>query len=374
MGFDGSDRCPAWVDNKINKVDNERASHHSDKAVGKLRKRGEEIRQFILDNVTDHPRDVAGIAATKFDISRQAINKHIRRLVEQNAIFAEGSTKDRSYHLYPQTEWKKTYSLSGQLEEDIVWATDIKPQIQDFPENAQDIWSYGFNEMLNNAIDHSVGQSVHILLEKTSVDTKIVIRDDGEGIFKKIQRVLKLHDERHSILELAKGKLTTDPARHTGEGIFFASRMFDKFDILSGNVYFSHEFSKTEDWILESQEFQPGTTVVMKLKNNTSRTSKQVFDQFSSGDDYAFNKTVVPVRLAQYGDERLVSRSQAKRLLARIDRFKVVIFDFSGVESVGQAFADELFRVFGNQHPDVKLMALNANENVNRMILRAKSH
>lgn len=374
MGFDGSDRCPAWVDNKINKVDNERASHHSDKAVVKLRKRGEEIRQFILDNVTDHPRDVAGIAATKFDISRQAINKHIRRLVEQNAIFAEGSTKDRSYHLYPQTEWKKTYSLSGQLEEDIVWATDIKPQIQDFPENAQDIWSYGFNEMLNNAIDHSVGQSVHILLEKTSVDTKIVIRDDGEGIFKKIQRVLKLHDERHSILELAKGKLTTDPARHTGEGIFFASRMFDKFDILSGNVYFSHEFSKTEDWILESQKFQPGTTVVMKLKNNTSRTSKQVFDQFSSGDDYAFNKTVVPVRLAQYGDERLVSRSQAKRLLARIDRFKVVIFDFSGVESVGQAFADELFRVFGNQHPDVKLMALNANENVNRMILRAKSH
>jgi len=44
---------------------------------------------------------------------------------------------------------------------------------------------------------------------------------------------------------LAKGKLTTDPKRHSGEGIFFSSRMFDEFDILSGGV-FSHINSKIE--------------------------------------------------------------------------------------------------------------------------------
>ena len=56
------------------------------------------------------------------------------------------------------------------------------------------------------------------------------------GIFKKIQKALDLLDERHAILELAKGKLTTDPKHHTGEGIFFTSRMFDEFTILSGGV------------------------------------------------------------------------------------------------------------------------------------------
>jgi hypothetical protein len=52
------------------------------------------------------------------------------------------------------------------------------------------------------------------------------------------------------------------------------------------------------------------------------------------------------VRLAKYGNDQLISRSQAKRLLARIELFKIVLFDFSGVETIGQAFADEIFRVF----------------------------
>ena len=98
-----------------------------------------------------------------------------------------------------------------------------------------------------------------------------------------------------------------------------------------------------------------------------------MFDNFSSGEDYAFTKTVVPVSLAQYGDETLVSRSQAKRLLAGVDKFKVVVFDFSGVESVGQAFADEVFRVFRKQHPEMEIVSINANKAVAQMISRAES-
>ena len=55
-------------------------------------------------------------------------------------------------------------------------------------------------------------------------------------------------------------------------------------------------------------------------------------------DDYSFAKTVVPVRLAKIGDENLVSRSQAKRLLQRVDRFRCVVLDFDQVGSIGQAF------------------------------------
>ncbi len=341
--------------------------------MSKVRKRGEQIRQFILTNVEGHPRDIAALAVQEFGITRQAVNKHIKRLVEQKALSFKGSTNSRSYYLHPLIEWRKIYSLDTSLEEDIVWDSDIKPLLSDLPDNVKDIWIYGFTEMLNNAIDHSSGTKVFIEVKRTSLSTEIMIDDDGEGIFRKIQRSLELHDERHAVLELAKGKLTTDPDRHSGEGIFFTSRMFDRFAILSGNVYFSHQFNKAEDWIFENDSSQDGTSVFMELDNNTSRTSKQVFDSFSSGDDYAFNKTVVPVRLAQYGDERLVSRSQAKRLLANVDKFKIVIFDFSEVEAIGQAFADEVFRVFKKQHPEIQIVDLNANEEVKKMLNRATS-
>jgi len=344
----------------------------SEAEVVKVRKRGEQIRQFILTNVGEHPNDVAALASQTFGITRQAVNKHIQRLVEQKSLLVKGSTKNKSYQLHPLVQWARIYPLNGNLEEDRVWDSDIKPLLLELPDNVRDIWIYGFTEMLNNAIDHSSGEQVTIHVEKTAIDTEIVIWDDGEGIFKKIQRELNLQDERHAVLELAKGKLTTDPDRHSGQGIFFTSRMFDRFTICSGNVYFSHEFNESEDWVLERHQLRVGTGVFMKLANNTARQSKQVFDSFSTGDDYAFTKTVVPVELAQYGDEKLVSRSQAKRLLTGVDKFKVVVFDFSGVEAIGQAFADEVFRVFKKQHPEIELLRMNTNQSVDQMIRRAE--
>lgn len=339
-----------------------------------IRKRGEQIRQFILDNVEQHPTDIVNISCQAFDISRQTVNKHIQRLIEQKAIIAKGSTRNRHCYLHPLAEWTEIFPLDNTISEDIVWRNHIAPLLGELSENVMDIWHYGVTEIFNNAIDHSGGQLASVMLKKTATASEIVIYDNGEGIFKKIQRVLGLFDERHSVLELAKGKLTTDPDNHSGEGIFFSSRMFDSFTILSGNVYFSHMHGEVEDWIFEHQESQTGTVVVMKLSNQSPRTSKQVFDNFTSDDDYGFTKTVVPVRLTQYGDDKLVSRSQAKRLLNRVDKFKIVIFDFNDVESIGQAFADEIFRVFANRHPDMELVSLNANSSVNQMISRATSH
>jgi hypothetical protein len=77
--------------------------------------------------------------------------------------------------------------------------------------------------------------------------------------------------------------------------------------------------------------------------------------------------------LAQYGDEKLISRSQAKRLLARFDRFKTVVLDFTGVESIGQAFADEVFRVFGQEHPRTEFLETNTCPAVQQMIDRART-
>jgi STAS-like domain of unknown function (DUF4325) len=227
--------------------------------------------------------------------------------------------------------------------------------------------------MFNNVIDHSGASEVTVSVLRSAAQTKVEISDNGAGIFKKIQHALNLDDARHAVLELAKGKFTTDPKNHSGEGIFFSSRMFDGFAIRSGDVYFSHDFDEKEDWILPTQADLRGTFVHMALGNHTTRTAKKISDKFSSGDDYGFTTTVVPVRLMQYGDENLLSRSQAKRLLSRFDRFKVVILDFAGVAMIGQSFADEIFRVFSLAHSEIELVVTNATSDVKRMIARAKA-
>jgi STAS-like domain of unknown function (DUF4325)/Histidine kinase-like ATPase domain len=233
------------------------------------------------------------------------------------------------------------------------------------------LWQHGFTEMFNNAVDHSEGTRIHVRVRRTAATLEMTISDDGVGIFRKIQDRMHLLDERHAILELSKGKLTTDPTRHTGEGIFFTSRMFDSFDILAGGVSFSHSESGANDWIRETSQLQTGTTVWMRLRNDSTRTTKSVIDEYVSGEDYDFSRTVVPVVLAQYVADPLISRSQAKRVLSRVELFRTVMFDFSGVESIGQSFADEIFRVFSKAHPDIDLQVAHANAAVRKMISRA---
>ena len=81
-------------------------------------------------------------------------------------------------------------------------------------------------------------------------------------------------------------------------------------------------------------------------------------------------RTHVPLRLAKYEGEQLVSQSQAKRLLARVDRFSEVMLDFDGVSTIGQAFADEIFRVYSKSHQDVEIVAINTAPEVQQMIDR----
>jgi hypothetical protein len=326
-----------------------------------------------LENVASHPRDIAKVTAVNFGTSRQAINKHLQNLVAEKILLQEGKTRNRSYKLCALAELSKVYPLTSKLEEDVVWREDILPFLGQMPGNVVDIWRYGFTEMFNNAIDHSNAAHVSVQFTKTATATEICVYDNGVGIFKKIQSALGLLDERHAVLELSKGKLTTDPKNHTGEGIFFASRMFDQYRILASGVYFSHQHGDEMDWVLERQTPGTGTAVFMRLNNHTARTTSKVYSQFQSGDDLGFTKTVVPVRLAQYGDDKLVSRSQAKRLLVRVDRFKTVLLDFAEVTSIGQAFADEIFRVFRNNHPEIELYAINASTDVQEIVSRAET-
>ncbi len=258
------------------------------------------------------------------------------------------------------------------LSEDRVFRTLLNPLLLGLPENIRSIWQYGMTEMINNAIDHSGAEHVWIGLKRTALTTEGYVRDDGEGIFIRIQKALDLFDPRESILELAKGKFTTDPANHSGEGIFFASKVFDEFQIQSSNLFFRHDDGET-DVLLEKPNALPGTTVRMVLSNDASRTVKEVFDNFAAPEEFTFAKTIVPVKLAQHEGEKLVSRSQAKRLTMRFEKFQTVILDFQAVDEIGQGFADEVFRVFQVAHPKTLLAPINMSAAVEAMVGRVRA-
>lgn len=335
--------------------------------------RSEQIDRALLAQVQSHPRDLVRVVADALGLSRAAVATRTRTLIDSGYLVKSGTTRP-TYLPGPNRRASFRYALAG-LQEDRVWFQDVAPLLTGLPANVLDICQHGLTEMVNNAIDHSEGVGLVLEVGRRQGRVYFTVVDDGIGIFRKISRALDLPDERLALLELSKGKLTTDPARHSGEGVFFTSRMLDHFVIQSGELVFDHDEAHAEDVLFEQDAIAAakGTTVRMDIAEASERTAKQVFDAFSSGpDDYAFAKTIVPVRLARLGTENLISRSQAKRLLRRVERFRCVVLDFEGIDSVGQAFADEIFRVFANAQPDVELVAVHAVPEVQQMIRRAE--
>ncbi len=330
------------------------------------------MQDFIVHNLPDHPGDIARVSATEFGISRQAVNRYLRTLKAEKVIEAGGAGRNTAYSLVV-TKHVIPLDIVPGMAEHRVWRDNVAPLLPEMSQNVRDICEYGFTEIFNNVLDHAESKVVGIAVLYDALMVKLWVWDEGVGIFEKIRTHFGLDDPREAILELAKGKLTSDPDNHTGEGIFFTSRMFDTFSIKSDGLSFlaEPESRGIKDILFETSGGAKGTAVLMEIRRDSPRTKKAVFDRYSVDDgEFGFSRTVIPVKLLQYEGESLVSRSQAKRLIARFERFKEVILDFKGVVTVGQAFSDEVFRVFRESHPQVNLLYVNANEEVERMIRR----
>ncbi len=192
------------------------------------RTRAEEIRKYILAQLSaDEFRDVTRQTAERFRVTRQAVHKQLTRLLAKSLIEGRGRTKSREYRL-AVTESHTKLKVAG-LQEDKVWHEFAEASLRDLPTNVLDICYYGFTEIVNNVVDHSGSENVILAIVRTATSVEMRVLDKGIGVFRKIQQALELPSQQEALFELTKGKLTTDPSRHTGEGIFYTSRAFDKF-------------------------------------------------------------------------------------------------------------------------------------------------
>ena len=79
-----------------------------------VRLRGEAIRKYIIENVETHPSDIAKMAAETFGLTRQAVNKHLQKMVASGELKPRGGkTRNRGYELAPLLDWWQSYTIGA---------------------------------------------------------------------------------------------------------------------------------------------------------------------------------------------------------------------------------------------------------------------
>ncbi|MFH1479086.1 MAG: DUF4325 domain-containing protein [Candidatus Omnitrophota bacterium] len=313
--------------------------------------------------------------------SRAYINRFFSGLREEGKILLLGKANQAKYILACDVEIKHAKKTlltvhrilnNKSLSEDIILnsikeATGI---FSDIPENIGDILSYAFTEMLNNAIEHSGSKNIDLTMQNDKKEVRFSILDRGVGIFNNIMNKKGLHNELEAIQDLTKGKLSTMPESHSGEGIFFTSKAASILKIQSFTKDLIFDNIAQDIFVSDRRRFI-GTKVVFSIRLDSKEKLEDIFRAYTD-DSFQFSRTRVTVKLYKMGSEH-ISRSQARRILVGLDRFKEITLDFKDVKTVGQAFADEIYRVWKTNNPKINIIHKNANENIGFMIDRARS-
>jgi len=325
-----------------------------------------QVEEVVRELLAESGRLTAPQLAAQLGVSRQAAQRHLAQLVSGGVLLSQGRGRATRYLPREHVVYRRV-AVAG-LDEDALWWSLLAelPGLS-LSEPAAAIARYAFTEMVNNAIDHAAAKQLALEIRPAPPLLRIELQDDGVGIFHRLMQHLGLAQARLAIEQLSKGKLTTDPARHTGEGIFFTSKAVDVFAVASEGLCWLVD-NRVGDFTVRASRVVGGTRVGLAIDPHTQRRLKDLFDAYT--EDFEFTRTRIVVRLFEHGAE-LVSRSEAKRVLQGLERFREVVLDFAGVRAVGQGFADEVMRVWPAGHPATRMVPVSMDPDVAFMIERA---
>lgn len=321
--------------------------------------------------------------AAHLGVSRQRAHVVLSLLVRDGKVVRVGERRSTRY-MPPNGTLAITDRLDIDLKNEGLKEHEVLMDIRErfvplklAPENVKSIFDYTFSEMLNNAIDHSLSHDISVSVFTSGPSTvnepsqfSFIIRDFGIGVFRNLMKKRGLNSELEAMQDVLKGKITTAPEAHSGQGIFFTSKVADRFSLRSFGWEMRVDTTVPDIFFLQDIDSVSGTEVRFDIAYHSKRHLIDVFRAYESEDgSQDFDRTEVHVRLFTHGTIH-VSRSQARRILVGLDQFKRVTLDFDRVPTVGQAFVDEIFRVFHTHHPEVRITAINTNEAVQFMINR----
>ncbi|MBU1163931.1 DUF4325 domain-containing protein [Patescibacteria group bacterium] len=338
-----------------------------------------DIRLLILDTIKKKKQIKSADIVKLTGFSRAYINRFFKELKDEGKIILIGKANKAIYveaknNLVVETK-KKVLTVRKQLKNKNLSEDTILDQIKreggifiKLNKNVIEILNYAFTEMLNNAIEHSQSKNIEVEINRNKENIHFEIVDRGIGIYNNIMKKKKLKNDLEAIQDLLKGKQTTMPQAHSGEGIFFTSKIADNFVINSykKKLIFNN---KLDDIFIQDIKNFVGTKIIFTISINSKKKLENIFRQYS--DKYfEFSKTKVAVKLYKMGTI-YISRSQARRITTGLEKFKIIILDFKHIKTIGQGFTDEIFRVWQNHHPNIKIETQNTNKNIDFMVQRA---
>ncbi|MDP3697189.1 MAG: DUF4325 domain-containing protein [Candidatus Taylorbacteria bacterium] len=340
-----------------------------------------DINKFILNKAEKQGEITVAEAVKATGFSRAYIFRFFQELTERGKLAKVGHANRSRYVIAVDKFIKKSKKNiqsfdrvfeNKNLHEDQVFNL-IKSEtgiLDGIKENITRILEYAFTEMLNNAIEHSGSLKIKVAMKRDGGTVIFEVVDWGVGIFEKIIHVRHLLNIEEAIQDLLKGKQTTDPETHSGEGIFFTRRIADTFSIRSSTkkLFFNNIIN---DFTVVSIKSIFGTRVRFSIASNSKKELRNIFNQYTK-NSFEFSSTEVTVRLYEKGIPTFISRSQARRILSGLEKFKTITLDFTGIVAVGQGFADEVFRVWKKKYPEIEIIIINTNEDIEFMIKRTK--
>ena len=333
-----------------------------------------DLKELILNRLEEKHKARAAEIIKETGFSRVYVNRFFKQLREEGKIVLLGKANKAHYVLAGDEKTAKQeikdlriFEKNKDLaEHDVLRRIERETGVfTGLKANVKSCVDYAFSEMLNNAIEHSKSLDIHISMSLRDNIIAFTVRDWGIGIFNNIRQKRHLKSDLEAVQDLTKGKQTTAPLAHSGEGIFFTSKVADKLTFLSSDKKLLFD-NFIGDIFLENAKSRKGTTVHFLLRADSDRNLSDIFKAYTS-DSYDFSKTIVDIKLYKI-DTEYISRSQARRMLTGLEKFKKIVLDFKGVKIVGQAFADEVFRVWQQKHPDIDIEAVNTDENIDFMI------
>ena len=332
-----------------------------------MKKPTNQIQNFILENLSEHQRDIIKAAISKFGVSRQAVLKHMNNLIREKRVVAHGKTKDRYYELEPLLNYTKLVDITQGFKVDPLLHTIIISSLSSLPRNIGEICEYALSVLLHNVMDHALATHLSIKLFSTRDETHVVVTDNGVGIFHHIRDGMGLDGKMISAIELAKGSQSYDTRRHAGDDLQAVMMLFDGITIDSAEISLRYE-KKIDRWSLQESLQARGTKIHLEIATNSSTTCKGIFTKLFSEE-----KSVVriPVNLARTNGELLTSKDQAHKLVHNIEFSKEVEFDFTGIDVIGPTFAHELVWSAREKNESIDIEWINAAETVNLLMSRA---
>lgn len=322
------------------------------------------VDEVLLERLAHGERFAVSDVVADTGASRQAVHRRVRALVDVGDLAVEGAGPSTRY--VPTARFHAVRAREGLTEADLWAELEASGALSGLSEDAVDVAQYAVTEMVNNAIEHSSGDTVELRVRRMGGRAEMVVSDDGVGVWRTVRDAVDADSPLEAVQAVSLGKVTRAPEAHTGEGLFFTSKAVHLFRIESEGVAWVVDNERGEHAIGAS-DVSVGTRVVLTLDATALRPLVEVFDAYT--DEFRFARTRAVVKLFDHGT-RFVSRSEAKRLARGLADFDDVIVDFTGVRLVGQGFVDELFRVWASAHPAVTLTPVGMVGPVEFMVRR----